>query len=341
MRRKPLALLLAVLSAGFTEAGEPAGSDAPRPTRVSLAADGKPLETIVTGEGASDRTREAATTLARYLSRITGAEFKVSTGDGSRGLAVGLPGDFPKLPLARRWADPEPHQREDYLLRTHAEGVFLLGATELAVEHAVWDFLYRLGYRQFFPGQRWEVVPRSPELAVALDVEESPDYVARRIWYGFGAWDYNAEPYRDWCTRNRATSGIELKTGHAYGGIISAHQTEFDEHPEFYALVEGRRNVTGQAKLCIGNPNVRKLVVQYAVGQFDRDPASDSISMDPSDGGGWCECDRCAELGSVTDRALLLANEVAAAVSDKHPGKLVGMYAYNYHSPPPSIKPHP
>jgi hypothetical protein len=347
------ALLIVVLLAspgGVARAGDEARSlglaggavHAPQsPPAVTLAARGKTLQSVVTGRGASQRTEAAATSLASYLSRITGAEFKVSTGDGSRGLAVGLAGDFPGQPFAGRRAKPEPTEREDSLLKTHAEGVYLLGATELAVEHAVWDFLYRLGYRQFFPGDRWEVVPRIPELSVALDVEESPDYVARRIWYGFGAWDYNAEPYRDWCARNRATSGIELKTGHAYGGIIRALQTAFDEHPEFYALVDGRRNVSGQAKLCIGNPQLRRLVVEFALGQFDRDPASDSVSMDPSDGGGWCECQRCAELGSLSDRALLLANEVAAAVKDKHPGKLVGMYAYNYHSPPPSIKPHP
>ena len=340
MRLKPFVLLLAVLSSRFAEAGQAAGRDASSPTRVTLAVNGEPLKTIVTGEGASDRTREAAMTLARYLSRITGAEFQASTGDGSRGLAIGLPGDFPKLPLTQRWAHPKPTEREDYLLRTHAEGVYLLGATDLAVEHAVWDFLYHLGYRQFFSGDRWEVVPRIRTLSVALDVEESPDYVARRIWYGFGVWDYNAQPYRDWCARNRATSGIELKTGHAYGGIIRAGQTEFGRHPEFYALVEGKRNVSGQAKLCIGNPKLRKLVVDFAVGQFDRDPASDSISMDPSDGGGWCDCNRCVELGSASNRVLLLANEVATAVNDKYPGKLVGMYAYAYHSPPPSIEPH-
>ncbi len=113
------------------------------------------------------------------------------------------------------------------------------------------------------------------------------------------------------------------------------------EHPEYYALVDGKRNVRPQAKLCIGNPDLRKLVVEYAVSRFDKDPEMDSISMDPSDGGGWCECEKCAALGSVTNRALLLANEVAAAVNEKYPGKLVGMYAYAYHSPPPSIKPHP
>ncbi len=333
-----LVTLLACVGRTESEIREPAGSAAPR---VPLAADAKALQPVVVGPEASERTRAAASTLADYLSRITGAEFEVTTGDGSKGLAVGLASDFPSLPLSTKWPNPKPTEREDYLLQTHGHGVFLLGATELAVEHAVWDFLGRLGYRQFFPGKHWEVVPRIPDLSVALDVRESPDYIARRIWYGFGLWDYNAEPYRDWCARNRATSGIELNTGHAYGGIIRGLQAEFDKHPEYYALVNGRRNVDSQAKLCIGNPELRKRIVEFALAQFDRDPTADSISMDPSDGGGWCECDRCAERGSVSDRALLLANEVAAAVQARYPGKLVGMYAYNFHSPPPGIQPHP
>ncbi|MFM8275079.1 MAG: DUF4838 domain-containing protein, partial [Gemmata sp.] len=61
----------------------------------------------------------------------------------------------------------------------------------------------------------------------------------------------------------------------------------------------------------------------------------------PSDGGGWCECAGCKKLGSVSDRALTLANAVAEAVHAKYPGRLVGMYAYSEHSPPPGIKAHP
>ena len=38
---------------------------------------------------------------------------------------------------------------------------------------------------------------------------------------------------------------------------------------------------------------------------------------------------------------MLLANEVAAGVNQKHPGKLVGLYAYNFHSPPPRIQADP
>ncbi len=341
MRATRVTFLAVVLSAVCVDAGRRACLAAGSPSRVTLATNGKALVKIVTGDGASERVREAAMTLAGYLSQITEAEFEVISGDGSRGVTVGLPGDFPGRSFSGRWADPKSTERENYLLRTHAEGAYLVGATELAVEHAIWDFLHRLGYRQFFPGDCWEVVPDIRELTVSLSVEQSPDFFSRRIWYGFGVWDYNQQPYADWCARNRATSGIELRTGHAYGGIIRELKAEFDEHPEFYALVDGQRHVDGQAKLCIGNPDLRKLVVRYAVGQFDREPSSDGVSMDPSDGGGWCECERCAEIGSITDRALFLANEVAAGVAQTYPGKLVGMYAYNYHSPPPSTKPHP
>ena len=308
---------------------------------ITLARDGRALHPVVVGPAASERTQAAAGTLAGMLARITGGDFVVKEGDGTSGIAVGVPGDFPKSPFADRWNVVAPRQREDYLLRTHPGGVYLVGATDLAVEHAVWDFLYRLGYRQFFPGKRWEVVPSIAEPMIALDCEESPDYYARRIWYGYGTWDYNAEPYADWCAKNRATLGIQLSTGHAYGGIIRGCLETFEGHPEYYALVDGKRDVRGQAKLCIGNPELRKTVVEYALARFEKDPEMDGISMDPSDGGRWCECERCAALGSVTDRALTLANEVVAAVNAKYPGKLVGMYAYNYHSPPPSIKPHP
>lgn len=38
-------------------------------------------------------------------------------------------------------------RHEEYVPRTHAAGAWLVGATDLAVEHAVWDFLHRAGER--------------------------------------------------------------------------------------------------------------------------------------------------------------------------------------------------
>lgn len=306
--------------------------------RAVLAEKGKPLLPVVVAENAPDDVRQAAEELAAMLSRIVGSGFAVETGNGSRGLAVGRVRDFPGLKMELPGSAADPTRREDYLLQSHAGGVVLAGHTAQGVTHAVWDLLHRLGFRQYFPGAAWEVVPQHTSLALEVSVLEHPDYLARRIWYGFGPWDYAHEPYRRWCERNRATSGIELSTGHAYDGIIARNRAVFDEHPEYLGLVDGERKST---KLCISNAGLRALVVRDALARMAVEPTPDSISVDPSDGLGWCECEECRQLGSVSDRAVTLANTVAEAVSAKYPGRLVGMYAYAGHSPPPQIDVHP
>ncbi len=327
--------LVAVFAPLRAGAGEPPPAT-PRAT-VLLAEGGKARMPVVTAADPGERVAQAAADLAAMLGRITGADFAVSGGSGKTGIAVGRPGDFPALKPDGAFGGGIAG-REAYLLRSRADGLLVIGATETAVEDAVWDLLWRIGYRQFFPGETWEVVPAVPRLQIALDVRERPDYCSRRIWYGYGLWDYNREPYRRWCVRNRVRQGLRLHTGHAYGGIIAKNKTAFAAHPAYYGLVDGKRT---SSKLCIGNPDLRKLVCDYAVSVFDRDPDRDSISMDPSDGGGWCACPRCAALGSVSDRAVTLANAVAAAINEKYDDKYVGMYAYNYHSPPPNVTVHP
>lgn len=324
--RSSILVLLLIIGPGVS----PAAAAEP----VSLTKDGKAQLPVTIAKDASDRVRKAAQTLASYLERISGAKFEIATGDGNTGIVVGRP----MLPFKQLWNDKDPTQSEDYLLRSHAKGLYVLGASDRAVEHAVWDLLYRLGHRQFFPGENWEVIPKSPTLSIAVDVKEHPAYYARRIWYGFGAARWAAQPYAEWCARNRAVSGIAISSGHAYDGIIHRNQAEFKKHPEYYGLLNGKRT---SSKICISNPGLRTLVIDDALAHFAKDPSSQSVSVDPSDGGGWCECADCKKLGSITDRAVFLANEVAAAVEAKYPDKYVGMYAYSQHSPPPSIKVHP
>ena len=278
--------------------------------------------------------REYAAVLAEYLGRIAGARFEVTQGDGQTGVAVGVSGDFPALRLEGHWQAGGPGEDEQYLLRSHAKGLYVVGASEIAVRHAVWDLLYRLGHRQFFPGEAWEVVPRIDDLKIAIDALEKPDYAYRIIWYGYGTWDYNAEPLRQWQIRNRAAGSFQLNTGHAYDGILHGYQAEFRAHPEYLGLVHGHRT---SSKFCISNPELRKLVVRYALEWFAKHPDQTCVSVEPGDGGGWCECPSCQAMGSPSDRALTLANEVSAALEEKYPGKYVAMYAYNQHSPRPAI----
>lgn len=292
---------------------------------------GRPLP-IVLPESGGDTGNDASKRLSETLERIFSLPFPVVA--AAEGPAIRLRvADGPR---------PGAFAREDYTIRTSDRGIEITGTTGLALRHAVWDLLHRLGYRQFFPGPVWEVVPELASSELDLALSESPDYASRRIWYGFGLVDHNRAAYLDWVEKNRMEGGFALNTGHAYGKLIRSQQATFDAHPEYYALVDGERQVVPEAKLCVANPGVREAAVAYALGIFDENPDADSVSMDPSDGGGWCECEDCAKLGTPSDRALFLANAVAEAVAAKHgKDRRVGIYAYNYHSEPPSGKVHP
>jgi hypothetical protein len=306
---------------------------------VHLAAAGRAQLPVVVSPKASPEVRAAAEEFADYLGRISGAPFRVEEGDSASGIVVGLVSSFADLPFAVDF-ELGSVSRDQYLLRTTDNGLYLLGTTPAAVQCALWDFLHRQGYRQFFLTDTWEVVPHRPQLTSAIDVVEQPDYVTRQAPRG-APWS-DRELWTRWQKRNRMNSSFSLSTGHAYGGIVRRNRQAFDEHPEYFALVGAGRPGGANAKFCVSNSGLRQVVVDDAVREMKGQPERDSISMDPSDGGGWCECEACRAMGSVSDRALTLANEVAVAINDLGLGeKYVGMYAYNEHSPPPSIQAHP
>ncbi len=311
------------------------------PPVVRISDGGQALHPVCVSTGASQRVRVAATNLAHYLARMTGTDFAVQEGNGRRGIAVGRPEEFPVLAASGVFRPDTPTGREDYLLRTHREGIWLLGATEQGVEHAVWDFLHRLGYRHYFPGKRWEIIPSMPRVEVALDTLQRPSFNSRTLSSATSRSGPDAfgdrRAYLDWMKHNRIADGWRGLGGHIYGFIIRARKDVFEAHPEYLALVDGKRQ--GQ-KFCVSNPDLRKLVVDYALERLEREPDVDSISMEPSDGGGFCQCDRCAKVGSISSQVVLLANEVAEAVAERYPGKYVSILAYNYHTAPPEMPLH-
>lgn len=312
---------------------------------VQLASDGQAQMPIVVSPEAPPKIREAARELAEYLGRISGAVFRVEDGNSKSGISarqkeivVGMVSSFKELPFEVDFKSGTV-SRDQFVLKTTRNRFYVLGTTPAAVECAVWDFLHRQGYRLFFLTDTWEVVPDRRSLSVAIDLIEQPDYMTRQAPRGAPWSDRNL--WSRWKKRNRMNSSFQLSTGHAYGSIVRRNQKTFNEHPEYFALVDGKRLPGVTAKFCVSNPELRQIVIDDAVNQMKAHPDLDSVSMDPSDGGGWCECDVCLRMGSASDRALTLANDVAAAINGLGLGqKYVGMYGYNDHSPPPNIKAH-
>src|SRR4051812_19685564 len=108
---------------------------------VDLVRDGKAVLPIQVGTNSSPALRATAADLGTYLGRISGGAFHVGVSDEKAGIYVGLPGDF-ALPFKVEFGSG-PFEREDYVLKSSNGSLFMIGATDLAVSHAVWDLLGR------------------------------------------------------------------------------------------------------------------------------------------------------------------------------------------------------
>ena len=115
-----------------------------------------------------------------------------------------------------------------------------------------------------------------------------------------------------WKERNRFGGDVHL-AGHAGEAFNHAHRDILEAHPEFLSEVDGKRQPWGvTTKLCTSNTKVRELWVadrlkklEQDMTRFPNDPRSSSVSTEPADGGGHCECKRCLQIGSASDRVFV------------------------------------
>ncbi|MBL9176669.1 MAG: DUF4838 domain-containing protein [Verrucomicrobiaceae bacterium] len=316
-----------------------------------LAENGKALAPIVISAQASEQTKAVAAELAGYLKQITGAEFAVETGNGARGIVLGTQQEFGVFKDAL-WVKGYDG-KEAFIVNSDGESLRLIGATDLAVSHAAFAFLEELGCRWFFPAKEWEVIPKKPSLYYDVGhsresgADSRPKILARRIWYGYGAFpDDKKHPlgascqkdYDDWARHNRMASSFKVYAGHAYEAMVANHKALFEAHPEYLALVKGERK---RPQLCISHPAVKELAVKWCVDFFAKNPDREMVSLDCADGDGHCECAECVKLGSISNRVFGLANHAAKIIAKSHPGKMIGLLAYNEHSEPPDFELEP
>lgn len=316
-------------------------SDCAEITKISTR--GKALMPVVVSEKATENIKNLASELAYYLEKITDSRFDIKIGNGTEGIVVGTITEFPDQHISTKLAIKDTFDGfEAYVIKSEGKRLLLIGATEKGTSHAVFRFLESIGCRWFFPAKEWEIIPKIPTLSVNIEEYDKPAFLSRRIWYGYGFFDRkNSKPvddYRAWERHNRMGGSIKVYFGHAWQTVIADNRKIFDQHPEYLALTKGERK---GPQLCISNPELVKLVIDWALNYFKNHPNADMVSVEPSDGLGHCECDSCVKMGSVSDRVFYLANEVAKAIAREYPGKAVGLYAYSDHSEPPSFKLEP
>ncbi|MGD8395237.1 MAG: DUF4838 domain-containing protein [Candidatus Eiseniibacteriota bacterium] len=318
------------------------------PTRTAvaafpLAADGRAAQVVVLRD-APPRVLEAVDDLLTYIERATGAT-PVLLRPATVAAAAGLRDPSVLIGAA---AGPPPEEREvgydGYRLAVTDRRIEVAGATPAGTANGIYDLLARgLGVRFLVPGDDGVVVPAQHEVLIpATRRLERPAFDLRRAWYNDnvarGATSAWREELARFERRNRG-GGVPAVIGHFFNHMVPPDRY-FEEHPEYFAEVQGTRRADGQ--LCTSNPYVVHLAAQYWIDRFDRDPDLRIGSLSPNDGGLYCECETCRlQAADPAARLVEFMNEVARRVSAHHPARLLSFYAYGPLSEPTGIRLHP
>ncbi|MCD6362034.1 MAG: DUF4838 domain-containing protein [Armatimonadetes bacterium] len=309
--------------------------------------------TIVIPDQPVESVTYAAQELQSYLQRITGAVLPIV----AEGEAPDANRIFTGPCAAAARAGITTPKWERFVARVVDGDLFIVGgdspgaaldrATRTGTLYGVYGILERFGgVRWLWPGELGEVVPRSPDFGVPakLNLEDGPDFRIRNLWLTYHNPGWVRTEYMSWWRRTGQGQDISGNAGHAYSRLLGGKY--FDEHPEYYALVNGERRpmVGTHGQICTSNPEVVEICAQAAA----KDPR-DIVPISPNDGSGFCECDRCRaldvpentmmwgdrEIVCLTDRIFTFANQVAERVAQLSPGKLCGHFCYTFFKKPP------
>ncbi|HEU4642212.1 MAG TPA: DUF4838 domain-containing protein [Gemmatimonadaceae bacterium] len=339
---------------------------------VTLASGGRTSYAIALPASASEPEAFAASELAAYLRRITGATFAVVRGaagpraivlrTGSSAATAGLAGDA-------------------YAIAVRGERIYLTGGSPRAVLYAAYDLLERLGCRWLAPSFDYydgasEIVPRAPTLVYRAtgDVIERPTFAIRKLDMA-GARSHTVETVRqivEWMPKLRFNTlmvsmksgprgsvtwddwrgpivpelkkrGLTLEVGgHGYQNFLAANMREngetlFQRHPDWF----GRDSSCAPSRsptlvFDTGNPDAVAYLVGNVVKYVTAHPEIDVFDFWPPDGARWAECRTLAAEGSVEDRHARLVRQLHDALKRARPDLRLEVIAYAHAKLPPA-----
>ena len=291
--------------------------------------------------------RYAASELQTYLEKISGAKVPIVEEPQKESelytFFLGNTRQAEKLDIV---ADEQTMGRDGFALRSVPEGLVVLGRNDLGALFGVYELLERyFGVRWFMPGELGEHVPRKDTLRMGqVNLTYKPSFRVR--WVGTGQWPLR-QRMNAYVKAGKHHVGINWKWHfHTFIKLIPPEKY-YDEHPEYFAMANGRRAVTESKshgnQLCTSNPDVIREVAKNLVAVLDAEPGIEIITLSPNDGGGFCECEQCRALdepgrdwfAKYSRRLAIFNNEVARLVARKHPDVLIKVGAYAMYARPP------
>ncbi len=302
---------------------------------------------------AADELAAGVADLVSSLARMTGRPFDIQTNALPEQGILLLRADLPGAPADAVRA-LKGKGREPFVIRSEGERLFIVANANAGLAQGIYFYLQELGCRWLMPGENWTVIPARPDVRITVDRVMTPAF-RLRAFFGTGGFGPSnpvdpkltvRDRWEAWKRRNRFGGEFSM-AGHAGEAFSIACKAELEAHPEYRAMVNGQRLPwAAGVKPCASNPDAVRLYIEerlralrQAVTASPDSPRAFAVSVEPSDGGGHCECPDCRKIGSgsVSDRVFFLANQVARAVQKEFPGRCVSLYAYNEHAAVPTI----
>ncbi|HXK44807.1 MAG TPA: alpha-glucuronidase family glycosyl hydrolase, partial [bacterium] len=123
---------------------------------------------IVVKKSSQETMGKYAEELGKWLKEMTGAEFKLYPEEEIKNVTgaiiVGTSEDFPEKSQAEKLSD---HGIEGFLIKSEKDRLWIIGNSELAVQHAIYSFLETTGCRWYFPDPVWYVIPQKKEIKIS------------------------------------------------------------------------------------------------------------------------------------------------------------------------------
>ncbi len=219
------------------------------------------------------------------------------------------------------------------------------------VYFGVVEFLERfLDARWLMPGEWGEEIPPREELRLVLDapLRGSPGFAVRQLAYvGESDPNWPGRPKSEttnWMRRHRLTNAFHPHVagyGHSWDDYLKP--SDMEAHPEWKSTRGDAVRNGKVAFFCTTAPGLVDLFAARVIESMDRNPNRPMSSISPTDGGGFCDCERCKKLigtdphGKPNHALAILTfyQQVAAIIARERPGRRLGGFVYyNYQYPP-------
>jgi hypothetical protein len=304
---------------------------------LTLVKDGKPQVSIVVRTANSkDMThsmRLALKELRDRVQEITGARPPVVTADKSVSGPVLLLG--PSAALARHGVKTDMLKDDEWLIRSGPTFLAIVGRdvdgaimreSAIGTYNGLIAFLEGYcGVRQYMPGKLGRIVPKQETLTIPDDLNV---HGRKSIVWGVARYLGPRGVQMRW--RWRGLPGVRVKScgGHSWNFAFPVKEY-FKEHPEYFALVSGKRTNHKWSSLCVSHPDVLRLKIDWAKKMLEDYDALE-LGHPDSYGGSCpgCQCEKCTALGDLGERCYTFHKKVAEAIRKWNPSKRVLITAY-------------